>query len=230
MDFHLDVLLNLPNVSVETCSMHEGNVCLQINLLNRGIACPNCGQYTEEIHQVYSTLVRDLPVFGNTVYLKIPRRQFYCQTCQSYRTERLDFIDWKRRHTRRYEEKIYQRVQNSSIEQVSREEQVSYDEIQGIFNHKSAEVKKKDWGQPKRLSIDEFSMRKGHKNFVTTVANIDNSELLEVIDSHKQQEIIEVLMQQPFELRSQVTEVSVDMWGGFAKVRHGSLSKCCGCL
>lgn len=61
-------------------------------------------------------------------------------------------------------------------------------------------------------------MHKGQKEFVTTVANIDNSLLLEVIDSHKQEEIIEVLMQQPFEVRSLVTEVSVDMWGGFAKV------------
>ena len=143
MDLHLDILLNLPNVTVETCSMLEGNVCLLLGLLNQGIACPNCGQYTEEIHQVYSTLVRDLPVFGNTVYLKVPKRQFYCQTCQSYRTERLDFIDWKRRHTRRYEERIYQRVKSSSIEQVSREEQLSCDEIQEIFNHQSVGVKKK---------------------------------------------------------------------------------------
>jgi len=60
-------------------------------------------------------------------------------------------------------ENIYQRVKNSTIEQVSREEQVSCDEIQGIFNHLSAGVKKK-WGQPKRLSIDEFSMHKGQKN------------------------------------------------------------------
>lgn len=55
-------------------------------------------------------------------------------------------------------------------------------------------------------------MRKGQKDFVTTVANIDNSELLEVINSHKQEEIIEVLMQQSFEVRALVTEVSVDMW------------------
>lgn len=143
MDFHLDVLLDLPNVTVETCSKLEDNVCLQISLLNQGIACPNCGQYTEEIHQEYYTLVRDLPVFGNPVYLKVPRRQFYCQACQSYRIERLDFIDWKRRHTQRYEENIYQRVKNSSIEQISREEQLSHDESQGIFNHKSAELKKK---------------------------------------------------------------------------------------
>jgi len=39
-----------------------------------------------------------------------------------------------------------------------------------------------------------------------------------VIDSHQQKDIIETLKQQPFELREQVEEVSVDMWGGFPKV------------
>jgi len=39
-----------------------------------------------------------------------------------------------------------------------------------------------------------------------------------VIDSHKQEDIIEVLKQQPLQLREQVEEVSVDMWGGFPKV------------
>lgn len=41
---------------------------------------------------------------------------------------------------------------------------------------------------------------------------------MEVIDSHQQKDIIEVLKQQPLELREQVKEVSVDMWGGFPKV------------
>jgi transposase len=39
-----------------------------------------------------------------------------------------------------------------------------------------------------------------------------------VIDSHKQEKIIEVLKQQPLEVRERVEEVSVDMWGGFPKV------------
>lgn len=39
-----------------------------------------------------------------------------------------------------------------------------------------------------------------------------------MIDSHRQQEIIEVLVKQPFEVREQVEEVSIDMWGGFPKV------------
>ena len=68
------------------------------------------------------------------------------------------------------------------------------------------------------MSIDEVSKRKGHQNFVTVVSNIDAGELLEVIDSHKQDDIIEVLKQQPIEIREKVEEVSVDMWGGFPKV------------
>lgn len=50
------------------------------------------------------------------------------------------------------------------------------------------------------------------------MGDIEGGELLEVIDSHKQDEIIEVLKQQPVAVREQVQEVSVDMWGGFPKV------------
>lgn len=42
--------------------------------------------------------------------------------------------------------------------------------------------------------------------------------MIEVIDSHQQEDIIEVLEQQPLEVREKVEEVSVDMWGGFPKV------------
>ena len=61
-------------------------------------------------------------------------------------------------------------------------------------------------------------MRKGQGNFVTVVSNISEGNLIEMINSHRCEEIIEVLMKQPIEVRKQVEEVSVDMWGGFPKV------------
>ena len=68
------------------------------------------------------------------------------------------------------------------------------------------------------MSIDEISMRKGKGSFVTVVSDIEAGNLIEMIDSHRQQDIIEVLIRQPLEVREQVEEVSVDMWGGFPKV------------
>jgi transposase len=47
------------------------------------------------------------------------------------------------------------------------------------------------------------------------VSDVGQETLIEVIDSHQQGEIIEVLMEQPLEVRQRVTEVNVDMWGGF---------------
>jgi transposase len=79
-------------------------------------------------------------------------------------------------------------------------------------------AKKKDWGEVERLSMDEVSKRKGHRDFVTVVSDVERGCLIEVIDSHKQPEIIEALKKQPVEVRVKVKEVSVDMWAGFPKI------------
>ena len=84
----------------------------------------------------------------------------------------------------------------------------------------SVPVKKKGWVSVKRVSIDEISMRKGKGSFVTVVSDIEGGNLIEMIDSYRQQDIVEVLMRQPLKVREQVEEVSVDMWGGFPKVRE----------
>jgi hypothetical protein len=42
---------------------------------------------------------------------------------------------------------------------------------------------------PERLSLDEFSREKGKRKFVTVVSALDKSSLLEVIDSHKSDEV-----------------------------------------
>jgi transposase len=68
--------------------------------------------------------------------------------------------------------------------------------------------------------------KQGQGNFATILTDLDKSSLLEVIDSHKSDDIIAVLKQQPLAMREGVEivsgdptrEVCVDMWGGFPKV------------
>jgi hypothetical protein len=130
MSFHLDYLLDLPGVKVESCTQIEGKNYFYLSALGSGIVCP----------------------------------QFYCANCQRYVTEKLEFLEKKRRHTQRYEQNIYTRVQQSSMEQIGREEGLSYDEIKGIFTQVNS-CQKNFWESVKRLSIDEISMRKGKGSF-----------------------------------------------------------------
>ena len=53
---------------------------------------------------------------------------------------------------------------------------------------------------------------------MTVISDIDTGELLEVINSHKQDEIIEKLAVIDLDVRKNVTEVSIDMWGGYPLV------------
>ena len=50
-------------------------------------------------------------------------------------------MDWKRHHSKRYEEYVWQRIKVSTVEQVSQEE-LSVEEVKGIFDHVNAQRKK----------------------------------------------------------------------------------------
>jgi len=146
MDIYLDRLLNLPNTTVESFKEEENKIVLKLQFLRDNSNCPHCHTASDELKQNRPMLIRDLSVFGKVVYLDTPRRQFYCHQCQKYFTETLPFADWERRYTQRYEEYVYQRVQNMSIEQVSRDEYLSWDQVEGIFNRQFS-LKKRSLGK-----------------------------------------------------------------------------------
>jgi len=150
----LDHFLGLPDVTVEHCVEHEAHIFLQLGMTTREATCPHCGSVTDIINQTRPILIRDLPSFGRPVYLQAPRQQFYCSSCHHYFTERLSFADPERNYTHRFEEYIYQRVKNSSIEQVSLEEDISTDRVRGIFEHvfEKRQAKKKPRGFGRRGS------------------------------------------------------------------------------
>ena len=100
MSSPLDSLLNLPGVTVEGHSLCSWlYLSSSENTLTPEIVCPHCSKLTQELHQIRSILVRDLSTFGQPVYLKVPRQQFYCRNCQKYVTQQLDFLSWRRRYT-----------------------------------------------------------------------------------------------------------------------------------
>jgi transposase len=219
MNLNLENFLNLPEIKILTGGQISDFWVLGLEFTNKGINCPHCEKYLEIVHQTRYILVRDLSICGMEVYLKVPRRRFYCRQCQKYTTEQVIWLDPKQLFTNRFKEYIYARVKELTVEQVSRHENLGSKQVQKIFNDLSKiEIEKKDWGMPKRLSLDEFSRNKGQGNFATILTDLDKSSLLEVIDSHKSDEIVKALKLLPQEMREHVEEVCVDMWGGFPKV------------
>lgn len=135
-------------MTVITCQQQEGFIVLKLDFLNEGITCPHCQNYLDDIHQTRSILVRDLGIFGQVVYLNLPRRQFYCRHCKKYPTEPLDIGSKRRNYTIRYEEYIYEKVKELTVEQVSRNEQLSPEQVKNIFSRKAVQKKRNGQCQP----------------------------------------------------------------------------------
>lgn len=215
MWINLDELLGLPKVTVVNYQEIDGILFLKLEMKNEEMECPNCHEKLEDINQIEYNLVRDLSILEKKVYLEVPRRQFHCKKCQKYITERLDFMRLRKHYTSRYEERIYEQIKKKNVEEVSQEEGISWGTLESIFEEYAKQAEKKEWELPEKISLDEFSNRKGKKDFITTVIDIEKKELLEVIKGHKKEEIIEALKVQPERVRENVKEVSVDMWEGF---------------
>lgn len=144
MTTSLTRLLNLPGVAVESFDSSLDSVCFQLSVLAKGTNCPSCHKYTEEFHQSRPILVRDLPICGKNLYLRLPRRRFYCKICQRYITEQLQFVDWRRTYTQRYEETIYSQVNHSSIETVSQQQHLRIEQVKNILNYINQKRTKKN--------------------------------------------------------------------------------------
>jgi transposase len=145
MDIHLDRLLNFPNVTVQNCVHEDEGIRLDLGFIKDGSHCLKCQHFSDDLHRNRPSIIRDLSIFGKQTYLRVYRRQYYCSTCQSYFTEQLSFIDWQRRYTQRFEAYIYESVQHSTIEQVSREEGLTWDQVHGIFT-RQYKLKKMELG------------------------------------------------------------------------------------
>ena len=163
----------------------------------------------EELMQISRYRLKDCIKRQRAILLALSTFWLACPPLRS-------FMRLRQHHTIRYESMIYERVKNCSIEEISREEGLGWEEVQLIFNHCAKELEKEEWEAPERISLDEFSHLKGHKDFITTVVDLDKKILLDVIKGHKQEELMEALKAQPEAVREKVKEVSVDMWGSIS--------------
>ena len=73
---------------------------------------------------------------------RVSRPQFICPNCGKYPTEILEWIEPRRNYTQRYEEYVYERVKELTVEQVSITEQLSPEQVQNIFSRKANQKKK----------------------------------------------------------------------------------------
>ena len=218
-DFTLPLYIkSLEIISQRTDS--KGNVVIDVESMCTNSTCHKCGKDATKRHGYGAVMeIRHTSVFDIPVILRIKTVRYKCEHCGTTTTEQYDWIADGGKVTKGLEEYILRCVINSTIQDVTRKERISYSTVSTILSHKIGDSI--DWSNFKDLhtiGIDEVSNRKGFKDFIAIISTKDkqgNLSILAVLDDRKKQTVLDFLDSIPEVLKKTVQSVCTDMYDGF---------------
>jgi len=221
-DFDFGTLLNLPDIHVTGTEIDShGNFLIYAESTKKGTICHVCGK---EIDKPYGhdreVRIRHLPVFGRDCYILIRFPRYQCTHCDK-KPITTQSVSWRSKnssYTQSFEEHILLSLINSTIEDVSLKNGIGYDAVEGILDKQiKAEVDWKEIQELYLLGVDEISLKKWHKDFVSIITSKkkDDIQILAVLKDKKKDTVKEFFTSIPKRLRDSVRFVCTDMYDGF---------------
>ncbi len=131
----LSELLGLPQVRVTQYELRgHDEIRVTVESTVEAAVCPECQQVSFHLHELSKPqLIRDLSLWQRRSWLHYAPRRFKCATCQDTFVERVAWREPDLDYTLRYEQALFQRARREPISQIAASEQLSEDQVQGIF-------------------------------------------------------------------------------------------------
>ena len=217
-----EIPLDIPDVTIQTVETdRHGDFVLTVKSTVEGTSCHTCGKKITKVYGYDREItLRHLPILGRKTYIRLRPVRYQCLYCHGNptTTQQLSWYTPKSTYTKVYEAHILLKLVNSTVQDVCMKEDIGYEAVMGILDrHIQGEV---DWNQFTRLDVlglDEISLKKGHRDFVTIVTGrlADETFILGVLADRKKSTVKTFLSGMPRKLRKTIQAVCSDMYDGF---------------
>jgi len=218
----ISLLLDIPDVRVSGVHMNEhGDYIIIVKSLQSGIICQHCGRKITKFHGHGRWIeLRHLSILGCRVYIHLQPEQYKCPHCDDkMTTQTLDWYETKSPHTKAYDHHLMLQLIGSTVEDVSRKEDVGYDAVEGAIKRCiHATVSWDEFDELNVIGIDEIALTKGRKNFiaiVTTQQADGHVAVLAVLSDRKKKAVRQFLETIPKRLWPTMETACTDMWEGY---------------
>lgn len=180
--------------------------------------CPKCANRAFTVYDRRVVLLKDAPLRGCGMKLRVLKRRFYCKTCRKPFTEPLAGVRKSFRTTERYRRDVLWACENfSDLKRVRRKYRCSSGFIyKTLYEQLQSRLKAKlnyDW--PTTVGIDEhfFTRRRGRSEFATVFTDFNNRRLREVAYGKVKGELITQIAN--IRGRENVKNAIIDMSDGY---------------
>jgi len=214
-------VLGLSDVEVINVEIDQSNQFIFTVVSTKSeILCHCCGKPTQPYCKGTPVRLRHLPILGRKTYIDITPPRGRCPHCKGNptTTQQADWYERKSPQTKAYEQAVLMALINSTLSDVSIKEDLGYQAIQSIIDRLIAsEV---DWNLIKELGlvgIDEISLKKGYKNYVTLITSRigDKVRIIAVLKGREKETVKVFLSSIPKRLVKTIIAVCTDMCDGY---------------
>ena len=213
------VWCNLEDIKVVNYDfITEDEIVIEIENKQKERKCPHCGTTTDKTHQNHWYTVRDIPLSGYQVLLRVNRRQLRCKKCQKIFSEKLSFVKSRRTYTKRLAMKVVKEVLETNVESAAKRNRITAAEIETLLKEQEADLVKEKPKQLKKLGIDEITQLKGGKNYAAVLVDLETRKPIALLEKRNKDVIAEYLYSLGSEILNQIEEVSIDLWVPYKSV------------
>jgi transposase len=227
------VPLGIPDVKVIKAEFNKiGELIIAIESTKPDTTCHRCGRTIDKFHGYDNWVtIRYLPVFGRPAYLRYQPKRYSCVDCHCTTTQYVDWHESNSPHAIAYDDHILLQLVNSTVEDVSMKEGLSYDGVLGTLERRiCSEVDWRRFESLEELGLDEIALKKGHRDFVVIITARSlrgQIAILGVLGNREKETVVAFLRSIPMRLLRTVHTVCCDMYEGFTEAARQEIQSVC---
>lgn len=214
--------LGLSDIKIKEVKIDSsGDYHIYVSCTATKTKCKKCGKTTKKAHgHCKESIIEHLPILDKRVFIHVKWPRFICTNCEDNNTtsHRPSWLNKTGQKTIAYEDYALKWLINSTIKDVAEKLRTTEEVIEGIINRRiDTDI---DWANisPTRIGIDEIALRKGHKQYLTIVSDISDSnqvKVLAVIKGRTREDVIPFLKSIPKNKLLSLEGITIDMSGSY---------------
>lgn len=224
-------ILGLSDIIIEDAQINNnGEFIITVKNEKPEIRCSQCKEPTSPHGYGRLIKLRHLPVFGHKTYIHIAPARGICTKCDDHPTTTQN-NEWYTKgsgYTKAYEQHILLQLINNTISDVSIKEDIGYKSIEAVVDrYIDTEVNWNNITQIGLLGIDEISLKKGYKDYVTLITGktSEGIKILSIIKGREKNFVKCFLSSIPKSLKKTIIAVCTDMYDGYINAAKEALGK-----
>lgn len=213
-------LLALPGLQVTAVEKGPQRITIYGQLRAEARPCPVCGVPTAVVHQYDTRKIQDLSISGKEVWLHLRTPQLVCSNCPRYFTQQPEWIVPGKSYTRRQAKWIFELCAKQPFTEVAALVNLSHKTIERLY-YRMAEEQidlPARYAQVRKLGIDEVAHRKGKRDFVCVLTDLERGIQLDVLPSRRKEALEAHFQELGQDFCAQIELVSCDMWRPYREV------------